>query len=97
MFYSLFPMWELIAQLVSWLAQQIRNAIAEQGIRAQTEAYFTLQHQMPARVMSFFWEGGGGAGVHLMTFSNCCKANLYGHDFSPARQDTINKMLLYPS
>lgn len=35
--------------------------------------------------------------MQLMTFSNWCKAGMFGHDFSPARQDTANRAPLYPS
>lgn len=93
MYYSLISARELISRPLSWLAQHIRTAIATQGTRAQVEAYFALQREMPGRVMPFF----GEAGMHLMTFSNWCKANLYGHDFSPARLDKTDNTPLFPS
>lgn len=93
MVYSLVPAHELLARPVSWLAQQMRRAVVEQGTRAQIEAYFALQRQMPGRVMPFF----GEAGMQLMTFSNWCKADMFGHDFSAARQDTADGAPLHPS
>lgn len=86
MLYSLIPARELLARPVSWLAQEIRRAIVEQGTREQVEAYFALQRQTPGRIMPFF----GDAGMHLMTFSNWSKANFYGHDFSAARVDAAD-------
>lgn len=51
------------------------KAIVEQGKRTQTEPYFVLQRQIPARAMPF----SGEAGMHLMMFFNCCKTDLSGH------------------
>lgn len=49
--YTLVTAQELLTRPVNWLVQQIRKAIAEQGTRAQIEAYFALQRQIPRRVM----------------------------------------------
>lgn len=88
------PARELIARPVSWVAQEIRRAIVEQGTtREQVEAYFALQRRTPGRIFPLF----GDAGMHLLTFSNWAKADFYGHDFSPARVDAADKTPLYPS
>lgn len=93
MYYSLMPARELLSKPLGWLAAEIRRAIVEQGTREQVEAYFALQRKSPGRVMPFF----GDAGMHLMTPSNWCRANLYGHDFSPATVDPQQRQEVYPS
>lgn len=84
MLYTLAPARDILARPVGWLARQIRRAIAEQGTtRAQAEAYYALQRRAPGRMLPVF----GDAGMHVLTFSNWCRADFYGHDFSPARVD----------
>ncbi|KUI61555.1 hypothetical protein VP1G_08740 [Cytospora mali] len=88
MLYSLIPAREIHSRPVSWLAQEIRRAVVEQGTRDQVEAYFALQRQTPGRVLPIF----GDSGMQLISISNWCKANLYGHDFSPARVDGVDEV-----
>ncbi|KAH8666844.1 hypothetical protein BX600DRAFT_481192 [Xylariales sp. PMI_506] len=78
--YNLLPAADIINKPLSHLAQQIRQSIAEQGARDQVEAYFALQRQLPGKMLPVF----GDSGMHMVTLSNWGKANMYGHDFSPA-------------
>lgn len=94
MLYTLLPASEIIQKPVSHLAREIRRSVVEQGTREQVEAYFALQRQAAGKMVPFF----GDAGMHLMTLSNWGKADLYGHDFSPAAvsEDDAEKSQ-YPS
>ncbi|KAI1326770.1 hypothetical protein F5Y16DRAFT_373972 [Xylariaceae sp. FL0255] len=78
--YSLLPASDIINKPLSFLAREIRRSIIEQGTKEQIEAYFALQNRAPRRTAPLF----GDAGLHMLTLSNWRKANLYGHDFSPA-------------
>lgn len=95
--YSLAPAREILTRPVSWLAQQLRRSIEEQvTTSAQVEAYYALQREVPGRMPPLF----GDAGMHMLGFSNWCKADFYGYDFSPARLDATARagdMPLYPS
>lgn len=39
----------------------------------------------------------GDAGMHMLVVSNWCKADFYGHDFSPARVDGVVGAPVYAS
>jgi hypothetical protein len=80
MLYTLLPARDIINTPVSLTATEIRRSIVEQGTREQVEAYFALQRQSSGKVFPFM----GDSNMHSLTISNWCKANLYGHDFSPA-------------
>lgn len=82
--YTLLPACDLLDAPVGDVARAIRRSLVEQGSRAQVEAYFALQRAAPGRMLPFF----GDAAMHMLTFSNWSKANLYGHDFSPAAGGT---------
>lgn len=74
------PACDVLTRPLSWLAQQVRLAIAEQGTRAQTEAYLALQRESAQKLLVFF----GDAGMHQQSFSNWGKADMFGFDFGTA-------------
>ncbi|KAL4812936.1 hypothetical protein BDW67DRAFT_118151 [Aspergillus spinulosporus] len=75
---------EVTSKPLSWLAQQVRKAINEQGTRAQHEAYFEMVRTsgtgLPIVIM-------GDGGMAQVGFSNWAKAGLFDLDFAPARID----------
>ncbi|KAF7537112.1 hypothetical protein G7054_g3994 [Neopestalotiopsis clavispora] len=92
--YTLKSARDMINTPVSHTAKEIRRSIVEQGTRQQVEAYYALQRQGPGKVLPFM----GDAGMHSMTISNWGKANLYGHDFSPAALSAQDRGIAqYPS
>ncbi|KAF7516713.1 hypothetical protein PCG10_001980 [Penicillium crustosum] len=75
---------------LSWLAQQVRRAINEQGTRAQHEAYYAMVRTSGTGLPIVVFGDGGMAQVG---FSNWSKAGLFNLDFSPARQGPRNDSL----
>ncbi|KAM0557006.1 hypothetical protein ACHAPJ_005685 [Fusarium lateritium] len=75
---------DVVNKPLSWLARQIRQAINEQGTRAQHEAYFELvrTHGMGLPIVIF-----GDGGMAQVGFSNWSKAGLFDLDFAPARMN----------
>jgi hypothetical protein len=69
---------------VSYTASAIRKAINELGTRAQVEAFQGLIRQGSGKLPPFF----GDMNMHLLTYSNWTKANLFDLDFSAARFST---------
>jgi hypothetical protein len=80
MLYTLLPVHDVINSAVSHIAKKIRRSIVEQRTREQIEAYFALQRQSAGKMLPFV----GNSGMHTVTISSWGKANLFGHDFSPA-------------
>ncbi|KAF4999875.1 hypothetical protein FDECE_11374 [Fusarium decemcellulare] len=74
------PAKDILTKPLSWLAQQVRLAIAEQGTRGQVEAYLALQRESAGRLLVFF----GDVGMHQQSLSNWQKANMFGLDFKAA-------------
>ncbi|KAI3109221.1 hypothetical protein CBS147333_5851 [Penicillium roqueforti] len=74
---------DVTSKPLSWLAQQVRCAINEQGTRAQHEAYYAMVRTSGTGLPIIVFGDGGMAQVG---FSNWSKAGLFNLDFSPARQ-----------
>ncbi|KAF2651410.1 hypothetical protein K491DRAFT_696469 [Lophiostoma macrostomum CBS 122681] len=68
---------------VSYTASAIRKSINELGTREQVEAFQGLVRQGPGKLPPFF----GDRNMHLLTYSNWTKADLFSLDFSAARRD----------
>jgi hypothetical protein len=64
----------------SHTASLIRQAIKELGTSEQVKSFFSLIRQNSAKLPPFF----GDKGMHMLTFSNWSKANLFNVDFSAA-------------
>lgn len=76
------PARDILTKPLSWLALKFRRAIAEQGTRAQVEAYTALQREFsPTMRMPVFF---GDSGMYNLFFSNWQKAGLFDFDFSAA-------------
>lgn len=71
---------DIMEKPLSHVASSIRSAITELGTREQIEAFFALIRQSSAKLPPFF----GDRNMHLITFSNWTKANLFEVDFSAA-------------
>ncbi|KAF5005080.1 hypothetical protein FDECE_8497 [Fusarium decemcellulare] len=65
---------------VSDIASQMRTSLNEQSTRAQVEAYQAMVRDSVAPLPVFFGTGN----TYQITYSNWCKADLYGADFSAA-------------
>ncbi|KAL2757319.1 hypothetical protein ACRALDRAFT_1067935 [Sodiomyces alcalophilus JCM 7366] len=74
---------DVTSKPLSWLARQVRQAINEQGTRAQHEAYYAMVRAsgtgLPVVVM-------GNGDMAQIGFSNWSKAGLFNLDFAPARK-----------
>lgn len=75
---------DITSKPLSWLAQQIRRAINEQGTRAQHEAYYAMVRTSGTGLPIVIF---GNGDMTQVGFSNWTKAGLFNLDFSPARQD----------
>lgn len=67
----------------SYVASHIRNAIMTLGTRSQVEAFFAMLRESRIKLPPFF----GNSNMHMVTFSNWTKANLFELDFSAALVD----------
>ncbi|KAJ5167927.1 Transferase [Penicillium canariense] len=75
---------DVTSKPLSWLAQQVRRAINEQGTRAQHEAYYAMVRAsgmgLPIVIL-------GDGGMAQVGFSNWNRAGLFDLDFAPARKE----------
>ncbi|RSM15439.1 hypothetical protein CDV31_005032 [Fusarium ambrosium] len=78
----LLPARDILTKPLSWLALQFRQAINEQGTRAQVEAYAALQREFSAtlRMPIFF----GDTGMYNLFYSNWQRARMFEFDFGAA-------------
>lgn len=71
---------DVLEKPLAYTALEIRGAITDLGTRKQVESFFSLVRQNPGKLPPFF----GDSNMHLITFSNWSKANLYELDFGAA-------------
>lgn len=74
----LLPAHEISEKSLGYAASAVRDAIRELGTREQVEAFAAMWRTSLGKLPPFF----GNSGVHMITFSNWCKAGLYEIDFS---------------
>jgi hypothetical protein len=65
---------------LSYVASSIRAAITDLGTREQIEAFFAMVRASSGKLPPFF----GDKNMHMITYSNWTKANLFDVDFSSA-------------
>lgn len=83
----LLPARDVLAALLGVTALAFRTAVAALGTRAQTEGFAAAWRSNTGRMPPLF----GDARMHLVTFSNWTKANLYETDFSAAVVDAAGR------
>lgn len=76
----LLPAHEIFDRPTSHLASRIRYAIKEYGTRPQIEAFAAMWRESSGKLPPFF----GNRGMHMVTYSNWCKAKMFETDFSAA-------------
>jgi len=76
----LMPVSEITGGTLGNVAAAIRRAIGELGTRAQVEAFAAAWRGSSGKLPAFF----GDPGMHMLTYSNWCKAKLFETDFSAA-------------
>ncbi|KAL6862087.1 hypothetical protein J3F83DRAFT_767708 [Trichoderma novae-zelandiae] len=76
----LLPIQYVFEKPLSYMAAVIRSAIQELGSRSQVEAFFALWRESSGKLPPFF----GNGSMHMITYSNWCKAKLFDADLSAA-------------
>jgi hypothetical protein len=71
---------DVLEKPLAYTAHAIRNAITELGTREQVETFFALARHNLGKLPPFF----GDRNMHMITFSNWSKTNLYQLDLSTA-------------
>ncbi|TFB01512.1 hypothetical protein CCMA1212_006195 [Trichoderma ghanense] len=84
----LLPIHHIFEKPLSYIAAATRSAIQELGSRSQVEAFFAMWRGSSGKIPPFF----GNGSMHMITYSNWCKAKLFDVDFSaaivkPGRED----------
>lgn len=83
---------DIMEKPLSYVAQSIRSAITQLGTRNQIESFFALIRQSSGKLPPFF----GDKNMHMITFSNWTKANLFHLDFSSALVDGSTAKIAKP-
>ncbi|KAF2179167.1 hypothetical protein K469DRAFT_741698 [Zopfia rhizophila CBS 207.26] len=76
----LLPVKDIVKKPLSYVAKSIRTAIAELGTRPQVETFFAMVRESQAKLPPFF----GHRNMHMITYSNWTRVNLFEVDFSAA-------------
>jgi hypothetical protein len=76
----MFSVKDIVEKPLSYVASSLRSAITELGTREQVEAFFALVRGSSGKLPPFF----GDRNMHMITYSNWTKANLFDVDFSSA-------------
>ncbi|KAI1879838.1 hypothetical protein JX265_001459 [Neoarthrinium moseri] len=76
----LLPVADILSQPLGRVASTFRQTIKALGTRAQVEAFASMWRESSAKLPPFF----GDSGMHMVTYSNWCKARLFETDFSAA-------------
>ncbi|KAK7409049.1 hypothetical protein QQX98_008753 [Neonectria punicea] len=71
---------EINTKPVSYIASRIRQCISEYGTREQIKAFMAMVRESRLRTPLFF----GDSSMHMVTYSNWTKAELFETDFSAA-------------
>lgn len=71
---------DIVERPLGHVASSIRSAINDLGTRQQVEAFFAMVRKSSYKLPPFF----GDRNMHMITFSNWTKANLFDVDFSSA-------------
>ena len=83
---------DVLEKPLAHTALAIRSAINELRTREQVEAFFEIVRRNPGKLPPFF----GDRNMHMITFSNWTKTNLYQLDFSAAIMEGCDARVAKP-